>query len=66
MTCGDPADPTTLHRSHFRGAAFTSPFAEEAAGMQLTGMGHRQTPRELTHNSQRVNRYSRQLNVGLP
>ncbi len=36
VTCGDPVDPTTLHRSHFCGAAFTSPFAEEAAGMQIT------------------------------
>ncbi len=36
VTCGDLADPTTLHRSHLRGAAFISSFAEEAAAMQLT------------------------------
>ncbi len=35
MTRGDPADPTTLHQSHLCAAAFTSSFAEEAAGMQL-------------------------------
>ncbi len=35
VTCGDPADPTIFHRSHLRGAAFTSSFAEEAAAMQL-------------------------------
>ncbi len=35
MTRGDPADPTILHQSHFRGAAFTSSFAEEVAAMQL-------------------------------
>ncbi len=35
MTCGDPADPTILHRRHLRGAAFTSSFAEEAAVMQF-------------------------------
>ncbi len=23
VTCGDPTDPTILHRSHLRGAAFT-------------------------------------------
>ncbi len=31
VTRGDPADPTVLHQSHLRGAAFTSSFAEEAA-----------------------------------
>ncbi len=36
MTCGHPADPTILYRSHLRGAAFTSSFAEEAAALQLT------------------------------
>ncbi len=35
VTRGDPADPTILHQSHFRCAAFTSSFAEEAAAMQL-------------------------------
>ncbi len=35
VTCGDPADPTILHWSHLRGAAFTSLFAKEAAAMQL-------------------------------
>ncbi len=35
-TCGDPADPTILRRSHLHGAAFTSSFAEEAAVMQRT------------------------------
>ncbi len=35
VTCGDPADPTILHRCHLRGAAFTSSFAEEAAAMQI-------------------------------
>ncbi len=35
VTCGYPADPTTLHQSQLRGAAFTSSFAEEAAAMQL-------------------------------
>ncbi len=35
VTCSDPADPTILHRSHLRGAAFTSSFADEAAAMQL-------------------------------
>ncbi len=35
VTRGDPADPTILHQSHLRGAAFTSSFAEEAAAMQL-------------------------------
>ncbi len=35
VTCGDQADPTILHRSHLRGATFTSSFAEEAAAMQL-------------------------------
>ncbi len=35
VTCGDPAEPTILHWSHLRGAAFTSSFAEEAAVMQL-------------------------------
>ncbi len=35
VTCGDPADPTILHRSHLRGAAFTSSFAKEAGSMQL-------------------------------
>ncbi len=35
MTRGDPADPTILHQSRLRGAAFTSSFAEEAAAMQL-------------------------------
>ncbi len=36
VTCGYPVDPAILHRSHLRGAAFTSSFAEEAAAMQLT------------------------------
>ncbi len=36
VTCANPADPAILHRSHFRGAAFTSSFAEEAVTMQLT------------------------------
>ncbi len=35
VTCGDPVDPNIVHRSHLRGAAFTSPFAEEAAAIQL-------------------------------
>ncbi len=35
MTRGDLANPTILHQSHLRGAAFTSLFAEEAAAMQL-------------------------------
>ncbi len=35
VTCVDPAVPTILHRSHIRGAAFTSSFAEEAAAKQL-------------------------------
>ncbi len=35
MTRGDPTDPTIVHQSHLRGAAFTSSFAEEAAAMQL-------------------------------
>ncbi len=35
VTCSDPADPIILHRSHHRGATFTSSFAEEAAAMQL-------------------------------
>ncbi len=45
VTCTDPADPITFHRSHLRGAPFTSSFAGEAATMQLAfGMGHRQPP----------------------
>ncbi len=36
MTCVDPTDPTILHWSHLRGAAFTSSFAEESAAMQPT------------------------------
>ncbi len=35
MTRSEPADPTILHQSHLRGAAFTSSFAEEAAAIQL-------------------------------
>ncbi len=35
VTRGDPTDPTILHQSHLRGAAFTSSFAEVAAAMQL-------------------------------
>ncbi len=35
MTCGDPANPTILRRSHLRGAAFPSSFAEETAAMHL-------------------------------
>ncbi len=35
VTCGDPAAPTILQRSHLRGAAFTSSFAEEAAVVQV-------------------------------
>ncbi len=35
VTRGDPADPTMLHQSHLRGAAFTSSFAKKAAAMQL-------------------------------
>ncbi len=35
MACGDPVDPTILHRSNLRGAAFTSSLAEEAPAMQL-------------------------------
>ncbi len=35
MTCGDPADPTILHRSHLRGATFPSSFSEEVAAMRL-------------------------------
>ncbi len=35
VTCGHTADPTILHLSHLRGAAFTSPFAAEAAAMQV-------------------------------
>ncbi len=27
MTCGNPAEPTVIHRSHHRGAAFTSSHA---------------------------------------
>ncbi len=33
VTCGDPADPTILHRSHLR--SFTSSYADEAAAMKL-------------------------------
>ncbi len=35
VTCADPVDPTILHRSHLRGATYTSSFAEGAAAMQL-------------------------------
>ncbi len=35
VACGDPAEPTVLHRSHLRGAAFSWSFAEEAAAIQL-------------------------------
>ncbi len=35
VTRGDPVDPTILHQSHLRGAAFTSPFAEEAMQLAL-------------------------------
>ncbi len=35
MTRGDPDDPTIPHKSHLRGAAFTSSFAEEAAAVQV-------------------------------
>ncbi len=35
VICSDPADPTTLHRSHVRGVVFSSLFGEEAAAMQL-------------------------------
>ncbi len=35
VTRSDPADPTILHQSQLRGAAFTSSFVEEAAAMQL-------------------------------
>ncbi len=35
VTRGDPADLTILHRSHLRGVAFTSSFAEDAAAMQF-------------------------------
>ncbi len=52
VTCGDPADFTILHRSHVRGAAFTSSFAEEAAATCI-GMDHRQPTRALTHNLHR-------------
>ncbi len=31
VTCGHPADPIILHRSHLRVAAFAESFAEEAA-----------------------------------
>ncbi len=36
VTCGAPADPTILHRSHLRGATFSTSFTEEAAAIQLT------------------------------
>ncbi len=35
VTRGDPADPTILHQSHLRGAAFTSTLAAEAAAMEV-------------------------------
>ncbi len=35
VTRGHPADPTILHQSHLRGAAFTSLFGGETAAMQL-------------------------------
>ncbi len=36
VTFGEPADPTVLHRSHLRGAAFTLSFAEEATAMHVS------------------------------
>ncbi len=35
MTCGDRAESTNFHRGYLRDEAVTSPFAEEAAAMQL-------------------------------
>ncbi len=35
VTRGVPADPTILHQSQLRGAAFTSSLVEEAVAMQL-------------------------------
>ncbi len=53
MTRGDPADPTILHQSHLRGAAFTSSFAEEAAAMQLALEWATTNHPECSHNLHR-------------
>ncbi len=63
VTRGDPADPTILHQSHLRGAAFTSSFAEEAAAMQLALDWA--TTRTHSQSAPTGNRFSRQLKVGL-
>ncbi len=54
VTRGDSADPTILHWSHLRGAAFTSSFIGRSC-CQATriGMDHRQPPRAITHNLHR-------------
>ncbi len=59
----DPVDPTILDRSHLRGAAFTSSFAEEAAAMQLALEWASTNHPEHSQSVPTVNRYSRQLNV---
>ncbi len=66
VTCGDPADPTILHWSHLRGAAFTSSFAKEAAAMQLAlEWATANHPESSLTINRAVNRYSRQKNAGL-
>ncbi len=58
VTCGDPADPTILHRSQLRDAAFTSSFAEEATDMQLAlEWATANHPENSLTITQTVNRY---------
>ncbi len=65
MTCNDPAEPTILYRGRQRGAAFTSPFAEESAAMQLAlEWATANRPAIHSQSAPTVNRSSRQLNVG--
>ncbi len=63
VTRGDPTDPNTLHQSQLRDASFASSFAEEATAMQLAISPT--TPSTHSQFAPTVNRYSRQLNVGL-
>ncbi len=66
VTRGDPADPTILHQSNLRGAAFTSSFAEEAVALQLALEWATTNHPECTLTIyNQVDRFSRQLNVGL-
>ncbi len=62
VTCGDPADKTILHQSHFRGAPFTSSFAEETAAMQLalewTTANHPKNSLKICTNSRRSSNVS--------